>query len=195
MAFQAQLVSSNSVPTYDLTSDTPGVTIVLNSAPTSRALTTRIPLNDVLAAPQPSVAPPLSTLQQRFIKSLPDPLVSPVVNPSNSFGSGADISSFEDDDGTTDDGIGSVPAEERIHNPETGNVRASQHTATYYRMPFNCPTLPTVPYAAVGDSTAPAQTSHAEPSIRNREAVDRRRDLSPMMDMALLPPGSILQTG
>jgi hypothetical protein len=75
------------------------------------------------------------TFQDQFPKSLPDPL--PVVN---AYPTGADLSSFEEEDGSTDDGLTSLEDPENTLNPPA---------ASYYRMPLQCPSIPTVPFAAI----------------------------------------------
>lgn len=126
MAFQALPLSMNPLPGYADTSEHPGVSIILS--PTSTT------------SPIIQFESHTDSLQQRLVKSLPDPLLLPPVT------TGADISNF-DDDGSTDDGsVFLSDATNLTHITGTENILP----ATYFRMPIACPALPTMPSAVLG---------------------------------------------
>jgi hypothetical protein len=97
------------------------------------------------ASPVHTYALALSTsaFTPQFVKSLPDPL--PLVSACPT---GADLSNFdEEEDESTDDGHISVDATGDSVEEDTENARG--HAPAYYRMPVECPTLPTLPIAVL----------------------------------------------
>ncbi|PVF94532.1 hypothetical protein CPB86DRAFT_636346 [Serendipita vermifera] len=115
----------------------PSINASANS-PTSR--TDRAPN----ASPVHTYAFTLSTsaYTPQFVKSLPDPL--PLVSACPT---GADLSNFDEEDESTDDGNASVDPTGDSVEEEMDNARG--RTPLYYRMPVKCPTLPTLPIAVL----------------------------------------------